>query len=908
MPINFSNSPSNGDTTTINGVLYTYDSSNNSWKPSSSTDFSTVTNTPTTVAGYGITDAFDGQYSSLTGVPPASPSTTIYADMTALIAATGMSNGDQALVSANNNLYIYNGSGWYKIATVQNDSPSAITGVASSYELAIDGTATTITAVSTDPEGFPLTWSYSTSGLGSIATISQADNVFTITPSTDSANAGTFTLTINATDGVNGAVNATAGLTLNFIITIENSNNTILLANAVAASNNDPQDSSSNNAISSSSIGGQAYLGAFSPYRHAGYSWDFDGGSTADATTEGEAIVAENTSSAFNVGTNDYSVECWIKARSYQTNENGRIFEFNDVPNGGSNDRIAVRQSSNTGNIEVAENGSYIITSSNSTPLDGDWHFIQLIRTGGTTTLYIDGTSRGSASSTTNIGASQRIVVGGWYEYNYGFDGQIVDFRFSNTARTAGTPTEKLTSDSNTKLLVCSKPYLVDESETATSLSLAKSTNRSYPSTKPYTPYENLAYDVSLNGGSVYFDGGSSDQIATTGNSSIWSDSGTNTIEFWFYNLRTPTYNGGSNELQDDGICLLWTYAIEIQCAARFGIETTSRDLEFRSWSNIGGGGLQTVTIESNTALNTWYHVAAVRNGQTWKFYVNGKLTTTHTQSTNYTWNSTGSGNYDGFWIGKSVGGTGFKGHLSDFWVSNTEKYTADFDVPTAPLSSTNAHLHIKGSEASVIDKTQNSTIRLRGSALGASAPVKFSNTYSMYFPGVGSWMPLAISTETRLSGTEDWTVEAWVNPTSRQSYSVVMSCGSSFALALGMVSGNFHVYNLSAGGFTDTDVNYGTYDIAANQWTHLAATRVNGNWYCYVDGTLRYQKTGGSWQSHVMNETTRYTIGALNYSSGGTNYVGNERWFGNIQDVRITKGLARYTSNFTPPTEPFEG
>jgi hypothetical protein len=143
---------------------------------------------------------------------------TVYEDMNALIAATGMSNGDFALVTATNNIYIYNGSGWYKIATVQNDSPTAITGVDGTYELASDGTPTVITAVSTDPEGFPLTWSYAvTSGsLGTTATISQVDNVFTITPSTTESDAGTFELTFSATDGVNGAVNASSEFSLTF--------------------------------------------------------------------------------------------------------------------------------------------------------------------------------------------------------------------------------------------------------------------------------------------------------------------------------------------------------------------------------------------------------------------------------------------------------------------------------------------------------------------------------------------------------------------------------------------------------------------------------------------------------------------------------------------------------------------
>jgi len=140
--------------------------------------------------------------------------------MAALIAATGMSNGDLGLVSANNNVYIYNGSGWYKIATVQNDSPSAITGVDGLYSLAKDGTPTVITAVSTDPEGFPLTWSFAvTSGsLGTTATVSQADNVFTITPSTTGSDAGTFELTFSATDGVNGAVSAISIFTLSFSV------------------------------------------------------------------------------------------------------------------------------------------------------------------------------------------------------------------------------------------------------------------------------------------------------------------------------------------------------------------------------------------------------------------------------------------------------------------------------------------------------------------------------------------------------------------------------------------------------------------------------------------------------------------------------------------------------------------
>lgn len=145
-------------------------------------------------------------------------SVSTFADMDALIAKTGMAAGDQAFVQSNNNLYLYNGAGWYLVATVENAQPTTISGVESAYELASDGTATTITAISTDPDGFPLTWSYAvtTGSLGSTATISQTDNVFTITPSTDEANAGEFSITFSVTDGATGVVSTVSAFTLSF--------------------------------------------------------------------------------------------------------------------------------------------------------------------------------------------------------------------------------------------------------------------------------------------------------------------------------------------------------------------------------------------------------------------------------------------------------------------------------------------------------------------------------------------------------------------------------------------------------------------------------------------------------------------------------------------------------------------
>jgi hypothetical protein len=168
-------------------------------------------------AGPTGTDGTDGT-AGAAGAAGTAGYATVVADMTALIAVTGMVAGQTALVTALNKVFMYTGTAWYLVATMTNDSPTAITGVTATTSLATDGTATIITAVSTDPEGFPLTWSYAvtTGSLGSTATVSQADNVFTITPSSTEADAGSFSITFSVTDGATGAVSAVSAFTLAF--------------------------------------------------------------------------------------------------------------------------------------------------------------------------------------------------------------------------------------------------------------------------------------------------------------------------------------------------------------------------------------------------------------------------------------------------------------------------------------------------------------------------------------------------------------------------------------------------------------------------------------------------------------------------------------------------------------------
>ena len=132
---------------------------------------------------------------------------------------SGNTAGAQALVTATNTVFMWTGTAWYKIATMTNESPTAITGVNATYTLATDGTPTVITAVSSDPEGATLSWSYAvSSGALNGTTVSQGTgantNQFTVTP--HASQSAAFDLTFSATDNVNGAVTSSSSFTLSF--------------------------------------------------------------------------------------------------------------------------------------------------------------------------------------------------------------------------------------------------------------------------------------------------------------------------------------------------------------------------------------------------------------------------------------------------------------------------------------------------------------------------------------------------------------------------------------------------------------------------------------------------------------------------------------------------------------------
>jgi len=71
-----------------------------------------------------------------------------------------------------------------------------------------------------------------------------------------------------------------------------------------------------------------------------------------------------------------------------------------------------------------------------------------------------------------------------------------------------------------------------------------------------------------------------------------------------------------------------------------------------------------------------------------------------------------------------------------------------------------------------------------------------------------------------------------------------------------------------------------------------------SANLRLFIDGT----QAGSTATSHTTDfDENKWHLGALN-----ANGTGGRALIGYMDEIRITAGVARYTSNFTAPTEPF--
>jgi YD repeat-containing protein len=169
----------------------------------------------------------------------------------------------------------------------------------------------------------------------------------------------------------------------------------------------------------------------------------------------------------------------------------------------------------------------------------------------------------------------------------------------------------------------------------------------------------------------------------------------------------------------------------------------------------------------------------------------------------------------------------------------------------------------------------------------------------SMLFPLTGSAGNAFLtpnSTEFQW-GTGDFTLEGWIRPTgfARPEGVVVgvISSGTGSLWALSTDASGYLKYQRNT-----SNVITSSAPLALNTWQHVAVARSGTTTRMFIDGAL----VGSVTDSFDYGGAPSYALSVGSDSAAGV----GAQYVGNIDELRITKGKARYTASFTPPTPEF--
>jgi len=646
--------------------------------------------------------------------------------------------------------------------------------------------------------------------------------------------------------------------------------NTVLLLHGDGtngAQNNTFIDSSTNNFTITRN--GNTTQGAFTPFSKPDGRWGnfFDGdndnlsniGSVSDFNfihnTTGLCTIECWVYWTGAVGTNDY-----ILANCRNSTEVGVQLLYNQAV-GKWLFRIA---NGTISNFVVAANSSAGVVANQWVHLCVEWDYVS-----DSGTWYINGAVDSTFSrinTAVNSNATDSLYIGrNRTDTNLMWQGYISNLRISNSIVYGGAFTPSTTpltttsqSATNVELLTCQSNRFIDNSSNAFTIT------RTGVIATPFSPFPiTTAYNPAVNGGAGYFDG-NGDYLTLPANSVFALGTADSCVEMWVYstamtNFRTlfmgrTTVNSGDNLAHQNNDGTINWYQSGITATAPAG----------------------------SLVPYSWNHLAfVVRSGLRY-IYVNGvqKIASPpsaqNVTSQNFTIGATTTPSeyYSGYMTSVRV-------------VKGSSVYSANFTPPTSPLTDiTNTSLLCNFTNAGIFDNTGFNALETVGDAQ-IDTTVKKYGTGSMEFDGTGDELKTTFLDS--VLGSGDFTIEFWVNPGSISTGTVIdlRSDGAGFDIYFGS-----NILNVSTSGTYFMGTSGVTF--STSTWFHIAMVRFgsgSNNWKIYVDGTSRAQTTN----------TTNFTAKILRIG-GGSNGALN----GYIDDLRITKGIARYTTTFTPPTKSF--
>jgi hypothetical protein len=616
------------------------------------------------------------------------------------------------------------------------------------------------------------------------------------------------------------------------------------------AQNNTFVDSSTNNFTITRT--GNTTQGSFSPY---GSNWSTFVGVDNN-------LLSAPSNAAFAFGTGDFTVEGWF----FQTADSTYPSAMEIGDHGSSTGILFI--TGNSGNAKIYSGGFF---GSAAITLNA-WNHIAWVRSSGVLQIYVNGVGGTSATFTNNLTNTATVTISNKSPFasDYKFNGYISNLRvvkgtavYTSNFTPSKTP---LTAISGTSLLTCQSNRFIDNSSNAFAITVTGT-----PSIQRFNPFgTSTAYSTSVIGGSGYFDG-SGDYLTTTLTGQSFG-TGNFTAEGWFYQTANVDYNTLMSQRTTNNSATGWI---------------------------VGAGSGGEVYVYSNGFLigptgtakkNQWNHIAFVRSSGTMTLYLNG--VSLGTSTTSKTFSDTFAG----------IGGDGTDANVLSGYASNiryvvgTAVYTSAFTPPTASLTAiSGTSLLANFTNGAIFDNAMMNDLETVGNAQISTSVVKYG-TGSLAFDGTGDYLvPNVATTDLYAFGSGNFTIEFWVYINNASGVQIIYDCrpsgGFGLVPTIYLLSGAITYY---ANG--DDRIFGGS--LSLSTWTHIAVVKSSGSTKLYLNGT----QTGSTYTdgNTYINNAGRPFIGANSAT------VGNNSLNGYIDDLRITKGYARYTANFTAPTAAF--
>jgi hypothetical protein len=625
---------------------------------------------------------------------------------------------------------------------------------------------------------------------------------------------------------------------------------------ANGANNNTFVDSSNNNfAITRN---GNTTQGTFSPFSAPDGRWGnyFDG--NGDYLT-----VPDNAAFAFSSG--NFTIECWV----YMTGAAQQFF----VGQWSSPQRSWAFLVKNSG---TTLSFVYSTTGSNEVQTDGSisaqvntWAHFAVVRNGNSLKTYMNGTEIGSRDVTgvTLYDASQAVEIGRNTEdtSSWNLTGYISNVRIvkGTAVYTSNfTPsTSPLTAITNTSLLTCQSNRFKDNS--TNNFTITPSGNVSVTSFSPFAP--TVSYSAATNGGSGYFDG--TGDWLTIPDSDEFILGNNFTIECWVQFTSLSGIQQFVTQRLNTTDC--WQFLYNWPTAGNLTFKFADANVVInRAWT---------------PTLGQWYHIAVTRDGNTWYLFSNGtQLGASATNSTSFP----NIGAAVAIGALSPAGSELFVGYMSGLRIVKSSLYTSSFTPPTAPLTAiSNTTLLCNFTNAGILDYTRKNNLETVGTAQITTSEKKY---------GTGSILINSTSNAFKTNGVllpGDFTIEGWFKglQSGTEDFFILQGINATNGFLIGLTTQEIR---WRSNGTSDV-----AYSISDSNWYHFAIVRngsATNNVKVYYNGT---QVTQGTYTNQILPSAGSLFIGPGAQLTAG--FVST----GYLDDFRITAGIARYTSNFTPPT-----